>query len=258
MGRIEKKFEELKEQGKKGLVGYLTAGDPDASTSEKNIRTAIERGLDVLEIGMPFSDATADGPTIQAASHRALAAGMTLEGVLRMVRNIRRDHDIPIVLFGYANPLFRYGYEKICADARSAGVDGMLVVDLPFEESRELGRFLDGQEMDLVALVAPTTPEDRARMILEKARGFVYYIMVTGVTGARKTVASDIEAHVKGLRNCTDLPVAVGFGISNGEQAAQAAASADAVAVGSALIKAAQAGTLAELVCEIRSALDKS
>lgn len=257
MNRIEEKFKILRDAGRKGFVGYLTAGDPDIEISEKNIRTAIECGVDVLELGVPFSDPTADGPTIQAASHRALASGMTVGGVLEMVKRIRSDCDVPVVLFGYANPMYRYGYEKICSDAAQAGVDGMLIVDLPFEESTELTQFLGKHDMHFIPLIAPTTPKERARGILTGAKGFVYYIMVAGVTGARDEIAVDIGSHVKDLRDCTDLPIAVGFGVSNGVQARQAVESADAVVVGSALIKAAQAGNLEVLVKEIRTALDK-
>jgi len=256
MNRIEEKFNELKKAGRKGFVGYLTAGDPDLETSEKNIRTAIDCGVDILELGVPFSDPTADGPTIQAASLRALSSGTTLRRVFDMVKRLRADYQTPIVLFGYANPLFKYGYEKACADASAAGVDGMLIVDLPFEEAGELKPYLDQNEMFFIPLAAPTTSRERAGMILKDAQGFLYYIMVAGVTGARSEVASDIDGHVESLRACTDLPIAVGFGVSDGAQARKAASSADAVVVGSALIKAAQAGNLAELVSEIRENLD--
>lgn len=255
MNRITKKFKELKKAGLKGLVGYLTAGDPDPAISEKNIRVAIKNGLDVLELGVPFSDPTADGPTIQEASQRALTAGMNVRKALEMVASLRRDFDVPIVLFGYANPFFRYGYEKICADAAKAGVDGMLVVDLSYEEAEELCSHMDPHDLFFIPLIAPTTPKTRAAKILEHARGFVYYIMITGVTGARDKLASDIAGHVGELRECTDLPIAVGFGVSNGEQARKAGESADAVVVGSALIRAAQKGKLGALVRELHSAL---
>jgi len=255
MNRIDAKFAELKEQGRKGLVGYLTAGDPALETSEQNIRSAIENGLDVLELGVPFSDPTADGPTIQAASFRALSAGMDLEKVLAMVGRLRTDYDLPIVLFGYSNPYFRYGYEKFCKDAAEAGADAMLVVDMPFEESGELRPHMDRNGLYYIPLVAPTTPRERAAEILKDARGFVYYIMVTGVTGARAELASDIAGHVSVLRECTDLPIAVGFGVSSGEQAGLAGEAADAVVVGSALVNAAREGGLGELVGELRDAL---
>jgi tryptophan synthase alpha chain len=255
MNRITAKFEELKAQGRKGLIGYLAAGDPDPAGSVQSVRTAIEHGVDLLELGVPFSDPTADGPTIQEATQRALAAGMTLAGTLGMVRELRRDVEIPIVLFGYANPFFRRGYERVCAEAAEAGVDGVLVVDLPFEESAELRTFAERAGLFQIPLIAPTTPGPRAAKILERAAGFVYYIMVRGVTGARTTVASDIAEHVGRLRACTALPIAVGFGVSNGQQARCVAESADAVVVGSALVRAARSGTLAQLVRELREAL---
>lgn len=255
MNRIDARFAALKAQGRKGLVGYLTAGDPDAGTSQRDIRAAIEGGLDVLELGVPFSDPTADGPTIQEASQRALRAGMTVSGVLELVWTLRRDYDIPIVLFGYTNPFFRYGYDRLCADAAAAGADGMLVVDLSFEESDEMRGALARHGLCLVPLVAPTTPEARAVAIAERASGFIYYIMVTGVTGTRDVLAADIDAHVAMLRAHTPLPVAVGFGVSSGEQARLAARSADAVVVGSALVRAAREGRLAGLVRELRQAL---
>jgi tryptophan synthase alpha chain len=255
MNRIIKRFEELKKTGRKGLVGYLTAGDPDIETSERNIRHAIEGGLDVLELGVPFSDPTADGPVIQEASQRALTAGMTVVKVLQIVSNIRRYSDLPVILFGYANPFFRYGYDRICANAASVGVDGMLIVDLPFEESGELLPYIDKYGMCFIPLIAPTTSGKRAAMILKNARGFVYYIMVTGVTGTRQEIAGDIVKRVESLRMCTSLPIAVGFGVSNGKQAQLVGESADAVVVGSALVKAAREGHLADLVKELRIAL---
>ena len=255
MNRIDQTFRRLAAEGRKGLVGYLTAGDPDAAISERNIRAAIENGVDVLELGVPFSDATADGPVIQEASQRALAAGMTVGGALQMACRLRRDFDLPIVLFGYANPFFRYGYERLSADAAEAGVDGVLVVDLPFEESGELRVPLEKHGLCFIRLIAPTTPTYRASAILKDAGGFVYYIMVTGVTGARTKTAEDVRGHVERLRGCTSLPIAVGFGVSGGQQAREAARSADAVVVGSALVRAAQEARAGEFVRELRNAL---
>jgi tryptophan synthase alpha chain len=255
MNRIDVAFKKLKAEGRKGLVGFLTAGDPDMEQSERDIRTALDAGVDVLELGIPFSDPTADGPTIQAASQRALNSGCTLSDVLGLVRRIRADYDTPIVLFGYANLFFHYGYERICRDAAAAGADGMLVVDLPYEESNEIRQYMDGEGLCFISLVAPTTPEARLDKILSDAKGFVYYIMVTGVTGARESLVVDLEEHIAALRNAVGLPIAVGFGVSNGAQAAEAAEHADAVVVGSALINAAREGRLGGLVGEIRAAL---
>jgi tryptophan synthase alpha chain len=258
MNRIDSTFATLKAEGRKGLVGFLTVGDPDLEQSERDIRTALDAGVDVLELGVPFSDPTADGPTIQAASQRALKAGVTLRDVLDLVGRIREDYDTPIVLFGYANLFFRYGYELICADAASVGVDGMLVVDLPYEESDEMKQFMDKEDLHFITLVAPTTPEPRLKKILTDAKGFVYYIMVTGVTGARSALVEGLQERVAALRNATTLPIAVGFGVSSGEQAKAASEQADAVVVGSALIAAAREGTLEALVRDIRSGLDSA
>jgi len=256
MNRIEQKFADLKHEQRKGLVGYLTAGDPDPAQSEENIRVALAAGLDVLELGVPFSDPTADGPTIQAASQRSLAAGTTLKSVLELVVRLRADFSAPIMLFGYANIFFQYGYDMVCADAAAAGVDGMLVVDLPFEESRDLCSHLAEHDLCFVPLIAPTTSKARMSGILERARGFAYYIMVTGVTGARDSVVANLNDHVADLRAVTDLPIAVGFGISNGRQAREVVAEADAVVVGSALVEAARQGDLKDLVMDLRTSLD--
>jgi len=223
--------------------------------SERDLREAIENGLDVLELGIPFSDPTADGPTIQAAAQRALAGGMNVSRALELVRRLRADYDLPIVLFGYVNPLFRYGYEKVCADAAEAGADAMLLVDVPFEEAGELAEPMARHGLARIPLIAPTTPRDRAAAILAEARGFVYYIMVKGVTGARNETAQDVATHIMPLRELTDLPIAVGFGVSTGEQARQVSEHADAVVVGSALVGAAREGRLGELVRELREGL---
>jgi tryptophan synthase alpha chain len=255
MNRISKRFAELKASGKKGFVGYLTAGDPDIVVSEANIRAALDNGLDVLELGIPFSDPTADGPTIQAAAQRALSSGMTLQKSLELVSRLREDYETPIILFGYANPFFHYGYKKLCKDAATAGVDGILVVDIPFGSDDGFRAEMQAHGLCSIPLIAPTTPEGRAKEILAEADGFVYYIMVCGVTGARVDVAVDVSEHINMLRRCTDLPIAVGFGVSDGEQAGRVAKDADAVVVGSALIRAACENKLDELVVEIKGAL---
>ena len=256
MTRIEQTFERLHKQGKKALVGFLMAGDPDLETSEQSCRTALENGVDILELGVPFSDPTADGPVVQAAGQRALAAGTTLSKVLGMAKRLRKDYAAPIVLFGYVNPLFSHGYARVSEEAAGAGVDALLVVDLPFEESGELREHLDRQGLAFITLVAPTTPEDRLRMILKGARGFVYYIMVKGVTGTRTVLATDVAGHLARLKKVTSLPVVAGFGVSSGTQARDAAQYAEGVVVGSALIKAAEENRLAGFVKELRQALD--
>lgn len=256
MSRIEQTFLALKKQNRKALVGFLVAGDPDLERSERDCRAALENGVDVLELGVPFSDPTADGPVIQVAGQRSLAAGTTLPKVLEMARRLRKDTAAPIVLFGYVNPFFNYGYEALARDAAAAGVDAFLVVDLPYEESGEFRVHLDKAGLEFISLIAPTTPDARLGTILKDARGFVYYIMVKGVTGARAEVATDVAGHLVRLKNHTRLPVAAGFGVSNGSQARDAARHADGVVVGSALVKAAGEGRLVALVREIRQALD--
>ncbi len=258
MNRIDQKMQALRAEGRKGFVAFLTAGDPDLTQSEADIRTALDNGVDVLELGVPFSDPTADGPVIQAASLRALENGMNLEKVLDLVRKIRKDYDQPIVLFGYVNLFFRYGYARLAEVAAEAGVDGVLVVDLPYEESGEIVEHLNNSGLYRIPLAAPTTGVERLKSILSDAGGFVYYIMVTGVTGARQSVRADLAERVQMLRSVSDLPIAVGFGVSNGDQAAEVAASADAVVVGSALITAAREGHLKELVQDIRAGIDKA
>jgi tryptophan synthase alpha chain len=258
MNRIDARMAALREGGRKGFVAFLTAGDPDIVQSEADIRVVLDNGVDILELGVPFSDPTADGPVIQAASLRALEKGMSLGKVLELVRRIRKDYEQPIVLFGYANLFFRYGYERLAKDAAAAGVDGLLVVDLPYEERGEISGVLSQYGLHRIPLAAPTTGKERLRMILSDAGGFVYYIMVTGVTGARQSVRDDLQERVAVLREVTDLPLAVGFGVSDGVQAAAVAGVADAVVVGSALITAAREGRLEELVREIRVGIDKA
>jgi tryptophan synthase alpha chain len=255
MSRIAGAFGGAAGAGRKLLVGYLTAGDPDMVASEAAIRAALDNGVDILELGVPFSDPTADGPTIQEASRRSLAAGTSVHRVIELVRRLRADYSQPIVLFGYANPFLAYGYEALCRDVADAGGDGLLVVDLPFEEREELKCHADPAGLDLIPLVAPTTPPERMARILADATGFVYYVMVTGVTGQRAEVAADLGERVALLREQTQLPIAVGFGVGSGEQARVAGEGADAVVVGSALVKAAQGSTLPSLVSEIATAL---
>lgn len=252
MNRIKTKFEELKKQGKKALIGYLTAGDPNIKTSEKTMCAALANGVDILEIGVPFSDPTADGPTIQAAGQRALKAGTNLRQILNIAKNLRRSFDNPFILFSYANPLFNYGYEKICRDAASCGIDGVLVVDLPFEEAEELRRHMRRYGLTFIQLIAPTTSPQRALKLLKKADGFVYYIMVKGVTGKRKQLDDKgIAAQITKLRKIAKIPVAAGFGIGNAAQARAAAKHADAIVVGSALVEAARNKKLKSFVREL-------
>jgi len=237
MGRIGKKFESLRAKNEKALVVYLTAGDPSLAVTKELIFGLEKAGVDILEIGVPFSDPTADGPVIQAASQRALKTGTTLAGVLKMVADFRLSSQIPIVLFGYFNPIFAYGVEKFARTASEAGVDGVLVVDLPPEEAHELRVYSDAAGLDFISLVAPTSGKDRMKTILKTATGFLYYISITGVTGTAAPKIEDIAREVSKIRKLTKMPIAVGFGISNAKQAKQIGAVADGIVIGSAVVK---------------------
>ena len=237
MGRIGDKFESLRDRKEKALIIYLTAGDPSLAVTKKIILSLENAGMDILEIGVPFSDPTADGPVIQAASQRALKAGTTLQGVLDLVTDVRKISSIPIVLFGYYNPIFVYGVKKFARAAKTAGVDGVLVVDLPPEEAEELRIYTDAAGIDFISLVAPTTPEKRLLQIATVATGFLYYISITGVTGTAAPRIGDIKREVGKIRKITKLPLAVGFGISNPRQAEKIAGVADGIVIGSAVVR---------------------
>jgi tryptophan synthase alpha chain len=234
-GRIARKFAELRARGEAALIPFIVAGDSDLKDTPALVMEMEARGADIIELGVPFSDPMADGPANQRALARGLAAGASVPAILGMIGELRKHTQIPIILFGYFNPFFRYGCERLCADGAQAGVDGILVVDMPPEESRELARPARAAGIDLIYLLAPTTPLERSRAIARSASGFLYYVSVTGVTGARAQIGPDVERHVRELAAITDLPIGVGFGISTPAQAAQVAAYADAVVVGSAL-----------------------
>jgi len=234
-GRIERKFKQLRTRGEAALVPFIVAGDPDLQHTGMLVMEMEARGADLIELGVPFSDPMADGPANQRALARGLAAGASVSAILGLVGELRKQTQIPIILFGYFNPFFRYGCERLCADGAQAGIDGLLVVDMPPEESRELAKPARAAGIDLIYLLAPTTPLARARTIARSASGFLYYVSVTGVTGARTQVGSDVEQHVRELATITDLPIGVGFGISTPAQAREVGAYADAVVVGSAL-----------------------
>jgi len=237
MNRIEKRFQALRSRGEKALILYLTAGDPDLQRTEALIPILDEAGADILEIGVPFSDPTADGPVIQEAAQRSLRAGTNLAAIMDMIARLRRGSDIPIVLFTYYNPVFAYGNERFARQAAAAGVDGLLVVDLPPEEAAELRQFTDPRGLDFITLVAPTTGDRRLGNIVKNASGFIYYISVTGVTGTKTPEAAAVLPDIQRIRHRTDLPVAVGFGISTAAQVRSFAAQADGVVIGSALVK---------------------
>jgi len=236
-GRIEQRFAALKAEGRAGLVAYLIAGDPDIATSTRLFEGVAAAGADLIEIGMPFSDPMADGPLIQAAGLRALQAGMTLRKTLALVAHLRaRDADTPYVLMGYYNPIYRYGVEAFATDAAAAGVDGLILVDLPPEEDREFAGPARRAGLDLVRLATPTSDAQRLPKVIERASGFLYYVAIAGITGTSSADAGAVRDAVARIRRFTDLPVAVGFGIKTPEQAAAVARAADAAAVGSALV----------------------
>jgi tryptophan synthase alpha chain len=244
-GRIERRFQALKAEKRAGLVTYLMAGDPDRESFARVLDALPGAGADLIEIGIPFSDPMADGPAIQAAGLRALKAGMTLRGTLELVRGFRRRHgDTPIVLMGYYNPIYRYGVPDFVRDAKEAGVDGLIIVDLPPEEDDELcGPAIDGG-LDWVRLATPTSDDKRLPTVLRRAGGFVYYVSIAGITGTKSPTLDSVREAVARLRRHCDLPVAVGFGIKTPEQARDIARIADAAVVGTALVQRVSAGLL--------------
>jgi len=237
MHRLEKCFSALKSRHEKALVTFITAGDPRLSITEEMIYQLESAGADVIELGVPFSDPMADGPTIQLSSERALASGTTLRGILDTVARVRTRSQIPIILMGYLNPLHAYGYEQFCMDADEAGVDGLLLVDLPPEESAELLRYARLSDLDIIFLLTPTSDKSRISAVQKLGRGFIYYVTVTGVTGSRQTISETLSHELQGVMKRVKLPVMAGFGISTPEQAADIAALADGVVVGSAIVK---------------------
>ena len=237
MSRIAARFAALRAEGRGALIPFLEAYDPDAETSMAILRGMPGAGADLIEIGMPFTDPMADGPTVQAAGLRGLKAGATLARTLAMVRDFRLDDDAtPVILMGYLNPIASYGPERFCTDAAAAGVDGLIVVDLPTEEADLLAGHAKARDLDIIRLVAPTTDAARLPLVLDGSSGFVYYVSITGITGTRSATADSLAAAMPRVRAATDLPIAIGFGIRTPAQAAEAVQVADAVVVASALI----------------------
>ncbi|MCB1230255.1 MAG: tryptophan synthase subunit alpha [Verrucomicrobiae bacterium] len=237
LNRIDQKFSELKAEGKAGFVAYIAAGDPDMPRSLEIMRALESAGADVIELGVPFSDPMADGIVNQMAAHRALEAGATLPKVLDLVREFRQESELPLVLFTYLNPVYTYGFEKFHHEAAAAGADGVLLLDLPPDESPKNAELHELPDLRHIRLIAPTTPKDRIPMLAKSSEGFIYYVSREGVTGAQTTLAEGIADNVAGIKAHTDLPIAVGFGISTPEQAAEVARSSDAVVVGSATVR---------------------
>ena len=237
MSRIATRFAELKQQNRAGFIAFISAGDPDYETSLEIFRGLPAAGADIIELGMPFTDPMAEGPAIQASSLRALQSGQTMARTLQMVREFRmQDERTPVVLMGYYNPIYSYGVDRFTTDAASAGVDGLIIVDLPPEEDSELRHPAARAGLDLIRLATPTTDAKRLPAVLDGATGFLYYVSIMGVTGTKKIAPEEVAASLARIRAATDLPVAVGFGIKSEDDAAKVARIADAAVVGSALV----------------------
>ncbi|MBL9153971.1 MAG: tryptophan synthase subunit alpha [Verrucomicrobiales bacterium] len=238
--RIDSTFSALRSQGKAAFVAYVCAGDPDMARSLEILRALEQAGVDIIELGVPFSDPMADGIVNQMAAHRALEAGASLPGVLGLVRNFRRESELPIVLFTYLNPVYAYGFEAFHHEAAAAGADGVLLLDLPPDESARNAELHELPDLRHIRLIAPTTPADRVPMLARASEGFIYYVSREGVTGAQTDLAEGIADNVAAIKRHTDVPVAVGFGISTPAQAAEVARAADGVVVGSAIVRRVQ------------------
>ena len=265
MSRIAQTFESLKTRGRKALIPFVTAGDPAPAMTVPLMHALVESGVDVIELGVPFSDPMADGPVIQRSSERALKFGVGLNDVLAYVREFRQSNQAtPVVLMGYANPIERMGLTLFAERAADAGVDGVLVVDYPPEESQALLKIMDGAGIDTIYLLSPTSTTARIKLVCEAARGYIYYVSLKGVTGAGNIDTGDVEAMITLIKAQTRLPVGVGFGIRDAETARRIARFADAVVIGSRIIQEMETGTpdtaiarVAELVKDIREAMDK-
>ena len=268
-GRIEEVFEDLKRRGKTALIPYITAGDPRPSATVKLMHRLVNKGADMIELGVPFSDPMADGPVIQKAVERALAHNVSLDDVLEMVREFReQDSETPIILMGYLNPIEHEGYQEFANAASSVGVDAVLTVDMPPEESMGYMEELQKQELDRIFLVSPTTPESRLEAVNKKGSGFVYYVSLKGVTGSSELDADDVAMHVNRIRSKLNLPIGIGFGIRDGQAAYKMAQLGDAVIVGSSLVSLIEANhdqdlheieiAISKKMSEFRNAIDRA
>ncbi len=237
MNRIDSMFSRLRKRGETALIPFITTGDPDVATTEALVLEMERQGADLIELGLPFSDPLADGPTIQAASNRALLNEINAEVLFNMVSRLRKKTDIPLVLMGYCNPLFQYGVEKFARDAADAGIDGTIIPDLPIDEAGEWAKAARENNICNIFLVAPNTPDARMKKIAKASKGFIYYVSVTGITGARSDLPPELSQGLSHVRNLTSKPVAVGFGISEPGQVEMLSAVADGVIVGSAIVR---------------------
>ena len=258
MTRIDRKFAALKQAGKKAFVTYVMAGDPDYATSLEIVKGLPAAGADIIELGLPFTDPMADGPTIQLAGQRALEAGMTLEKTLQMARDFRAgDDETPIVMMGYYNPIFSRGVDKFLKDAKDAGIDGLIIVDLPPEEDDELCIPAQKAGLNFIRLATPTTDDQRLPKVMQNTSGFVYYVSITGITGAAEAQSGDVAPEVARIKAVSDLPVVVGFGIKTPEAAQSIASVADGAVVGSAIIELiAERRSPAEVLAFVKSLAD--
>lgn len=258
MTRIDDTFARLQAEGKKAFVTYVMAGDPNYDTALEVVKGLPEAGVDIIELGLPFTDPMADGPTIQLAGQRALAAGMTLEKTLQTVRDFRAgDSSTPIVLMGYYNPIYSRGVERFLSDAKEAGVDGLIIVDLPPEEDSELCIPAQKAGLNFIRLATPTTDDKRLPKVLENTSGFVYYVSITGITGAAAAQAGDVAPEVARIKSSTDLPIIVGFGVKTPETAQEIASVADGTVVGSAIVeRIARGDSPADVLAFVKSLAD--
>jgi tryptophan synthase alpha chain len=262
LGRIADAFTTLKRQGKKGFIPFITAGDPDLATTQELLTALSQSGATLIELGVPFSDPMADGPVIQRASERALKHGFGLTEVLDTVARARKQIDVPIILFSYYNPLLQFGLKRLAEAARNAGIDGVLVTDLTPEESGEFEAELRAHGLDMIFLIAPTSTDERLKLVAEHASGFIYAVSRAGVTGTRSTMSAEAEKLVTRMRQFSTLPIAVGFGISNAAQVRDVHRYADAVVVGSAIVaemeRLAGASDLVERISDVLAGFQNS
>ena len=237
MSRIGEKFKEIQAKKGKAFIPYIMAGYPSMKRTMELVKILEDCGADMIELGVPFSDPLADGPTIQKAAQSALDSGITLSKVIELVRELRKSTQIPLILMTYYNPVFKYGEERFINDARNAGVDGMIVPDLPPEEAGDLISYSRKKGFDIIFLLAPTSTEDRIRKVAKVSGGFIYYVSITGITGSKLSMDASIESHISAIKKISNKPVAVGFGISTADDAAKVSRFADGVIVGSAIVK---------------------
>lgn len=261
MNRINAKFEELKQKNKKALITFITSGDAGYETTEKAVYAMEKAGADIIELGVPFSDPIAEGPVIQAASERSIKSGTTLLGIFEMVKRIRKNTDMPLILMMYLNSIYGFGTEKFFNLCKECGIDGVIVPDMPYEEKDEIQEFADNAGVINISMIAPTS-HDRIGMIAKDAKGFIYCVSSTGVTGMRSNFATDFDDFMGHIKKCSKIPCAIGFGISSPEQAKKMAAYADGVIVGSAIVKIVAEkrencpDSIYEFVSSLRKAID--